>query len=92
LENVASSKEQSEGIEQINQAISQMDQMTQENSALVEQNAAASKALQAQAEQLSALMGRFRLSELIAHSGYAGAARGGVREKIIQPELSLIQG
>ncbi|MCO4856261.1 methyl-accepting chemotaxis protein [Herbaspirillum sp. WGmk3] len=91
----ASSKEQSEGIEQINQAISQMDQMTQENSALVEQNAAASQALQSQAEQLSALMGRFRLSELLANGqagGHAASPRKGPREKVIQPELSLIQG
>lgn len=91
----ASSKEQSEGIEQINQAIAQMDQMTQENSALVEQNAAASQALQSQAEQLSALMGRFKLSELLAHphaGAYAAPTRGGPREKVIQPDLSLIQG
>ncbi|MFJ3054708.1 methyl-accepting chemotaxis protein [Herbaspirillum sp. NPDC087042] len=86
----SSSKEQSEGIEQINQAISQMDQMTQENSALVEQNAAASKALQGQAEQLSDLMGRFKLSELLAHS-HAHPNRPGPRVATVQPELSLIE-
>ncbi len=87
----ASSKEQSEGIEQINQAISQMDQMTQENSALVEQNAAASQALQSQAQQLSALMERFKLSELLAHATMS-SARSGPREKLIPRELPLIQG
>ncbi len=86
----SSSKEQSEGIEQINQAISQMDQMTQENSALVEQNAAASKALQSQAEQLSDLMGRFKLSELLAYS-HANPTRPGPRVANVQPELSLIE-
>ncbi|MBV8623004.1 MAG: MCP four helix bundle domain-containing protein [Herbaspirillum sp.] len=86
----SSSKEQSEGIEQINQAISQMDQMTQENSALVEQNAAASKALQNQAEQLSELMGRFKLSELLAYS-HANPNRPGPRVANVKPELSLIE-
>jgi methyl-accepting chemotaxis protein len=39
-------------------------------------------------------MGRFRLSELLANgaAGYATSPRNGPREKIIQPELSLIQG
>ena len=45
--------------------------------------------------QLSALMGRFRLSELLANGqagGHAASPRKGPREKVIQPELSLIQG
>jgi methyl-accepting chemotaxis protein len=87
----ASSKEQSEGIEQINQAVSQMDQMTQENSALVEQNAAAAKALQSQAEQLSVLMGQFELGESMALSHHTMARAGG-RMKDVQPEFSLIEG
>lgn len=47
-----SSVEQSEGIEQVNDAIGQMDQMTQQNAALVEQAAAAAKSLEDQASQL----------------------------------------
>ncbi|WP_292936761.1 methyl-accepting chemotaxis protein [Noviherbaspirillum sp.] len=42
----AASLEQSEGIEQVNQAISHMDEMTQQNAALVEQTSAASLAMQ----------------------------------------------
>ncbi|MEE4202083.1 MAG: methyl-accepting chemotaxis protein [Halieaceae bacterium] len=45
----ASSMEQSEGIQQVNDAIGQMDQMTQQNAALVEQAAAAAKSLEEQA-------------------------------------------
>ena len=46
------SREQSIGIEQVNQAISQMDEVTQQNAALVEQAAAAAQSLQAQASNL----------------------------------------
>jgi methyl-accepting chemotaxis protein len=55
------SKEQSEGIEQVNKAILQMDEMTQQNASLVEQAAAASEAMGAQAEELSALVSYFDL-------------------------------
>ncbi|MBV8666889.1 MAG: MCP four helix bundle domain-containing protein [Burkholderiaceae bacterium] len=56
------SGEQSEGIEQINQAIGQMDEVTQQNAALVEQAAAAARALQEQANELSKVVGVFKLS------------------------------
>jgi len=55
------SKEQSEGIEQVNKAILQMDAMTQQNASLVEQAAAASEAMGAQAQELSALVSYFDL-------------------------------
>jgi aerotaxis receptor len=43
------SQEQTQGIEQVNQAITQMDQVTQQNAALVEESAAAATALNVQA-------------------------------------------
>jgi methyl-accepting chemotaxis protein len=55
------SREQSEGIEQVNRAILQMDEMTQQNASLVEQAAAASEAMGAQAQELSALVSYFDL-------------------------------
>jgi methyl-accepting chemotaxis protein len=58
----AASSEQSQGIEQVNQAITQMDDVTQQNAALVEQAAAAAESMEEQAQQLSALMSSFRLS------------------------------
>lgn len=45
----AASREQTEGIEQVNQAVMQMDQVTQQNAALVEEAAAAAEAMQDQA-------------------------------------------
>ena len=57
----AAGAEQSQGIEQINNAVVQMDENTQQNAALVEQAAAAAKALQEQATRLSQTVGVFRL-------------------------------
>lgn len=57
------SQEQTSGIDQINQAIIQIDQVTQQNSALVEEAAAASTAMQEQAENLSQLVGVFNLGD-----------------------------
>ncbi|MGJ7520460.1 methyl-accepting chemotaxis protein [Variovorax sp. LT1P1] len=57
----AASHEQTQGIEQINQAITQMDQVTQQNAALVEEAAAAASSLQAQAGQLVQAVGVFRV-------------------------------
>ena len=57
----AASQEQSQGIDQVHQAISQMDTVTQQNAALVEEAAAATGALKSQADQLSAAVSVFRL-------------------------------
>jgi methyl-accepting chemotaxis protein len=57
----AASREQSAGIEQVNQAIAQMDEVTQQNAALVEQAAAAAHSLQDQAGNLAQVVGLFRL-------------------------------
>jgi len=70
----ASSREQSDGIEQINQAIVQMDQVTQENAALVEEGAASAQALQDQADQLTEMVSAFTLEDDLPHGG-RGASR-----------------
>ena len=58
----AASHEQSQGIAEVNLAISQMDDATQQNSALVEQAAAASQSLQDQASHLAQVVSVFKLS------------------------------
>ena len=55
------SQEQSEGIEQIGQAITQIDDVTQQNAALVEQASAASESLERQSDDLAELLRTFRL-------------------------------
>ncbi|RJX31584.1 MAG: PAS domain S-box protein [Oxalobacter sp.] len=56
-----SSREQSEGIEQVNSAISQMDQITQQNAALVEEAAAAAQSMREQADKLAVLVDTFKI-------------------------------
>ncbi|MDK6076403.1 methyl-accepting chemotaxis protein [Massilia varians] len=57
----SASLEQTEGIEQINMAVSQMDQVTQQNASLVEEAAAAAESLQDQAGKLAELVTVFKL-------------------------------
>ncbi|MCA1322789.1 methyl-accepting chemotaxis protein [Herbaspirillum sp. alder98] len=57
----SASQEQSDGIEQVNQAITLMDEATQQNAALVEQAAAAARAMQDQAATLSQTVSVFRI-------------------------------
>ena len=59
----AASTEQSEGIGQVNVAVSELDQMTQQNAALVEQSAAAAESLREQAQRLAQVVSDFKLTE-----------------------------
>ncbi len=59
----AASKEQSTGIEQVNQAITQMDEVTQQNAALVEQAAAAASSLEQQADELVGAISIFNVAK-----------------------------
>jgi len=56
------SREQTEGIQRLNQAMSQMDAVTQQNAALVEESAAASAALQEQAAGLAQVVSIFKVA------------------------------
>ena len=60
----AGSQEQSTGLQQVNTAINQMDQMTQQNSAMVEESTAASRALSRETDELSRLIGQFRVGQI----------------------------
>lgn len=59
---VTSAREQSVGLSEINSAVSQMDQVTQQNAAMVEQTNAASHTLASDAENLSRLVGQFKVT------------------------------
>ncbi len=66
----SASLEQTEGIEQINQAVAQMDEGTQQNAALVEEAAAAAAALREQSTRLAQAVSVFRIDgeQLLAAS------------------------
>jgi len=57
----ASSAEQSDGIGQVNEAVTRLDEMTQQNAALVEQSAAAAASLKDHARHLAQVMATFKL-------------------------------
>jgi methyl-accepting chemotaxis protein len=57
----AASIEQSQGIEQVNQAITQMDEVTQQNAALVEEAAAAAESLEEEAQRLMSSVSVFKI-------------------------------
>jgi methyl-accepting chemotaxis protein len=58
----AAAAEQSDGIGQVNTAVTQLDQMTQQNAALVEESAAAAESLKDQAVRLAQVVGTFKLN------------------------------
>jgi len=59
----AAGAEQTQGIEQVNKAVTQMDEMTQQNAALVEQAAAASESLDEQAKGMQRMMNFFEVGD-----------------------------
>ncbi|MBV8124670.1 MAG: PAS domain-containing protein [Paucibacter sp.] len=56
----SATREQTQGIAQVSQAVAHLDQITQQNAALVEQSAAASQSLKQQAERLVEAVSVFR--------------------------------
>jgi len=59
----AAAGEQSDGIGQVNVAVTQLDQMTQQNAALVEESAAAAESLKDQAKRLNQVVSVFRTGD-----------------------------
>jgi methyl-accepting chemotaxis protein len=57
----AASREQSNGIDQVNTAVAQMDKITQQNAALVEEAAAAAKSMEEQTEGLAGIVAAFKI-------------------------------
>lgn len=57
------SKEQAQGVEQINEGLGQIDQVTQSNTASAEESASAAEELASQAQQLKGMISRFKLAD-----------------------------
>ncbi len=60
----AAALEQSQGIGQVNEAVTRLDQMTQQNAALVEESAAAAESLKDQAHRMTTVVAGYRLDGL----------------------------
>lgn len=54
---------QANSLQQVNVAVGEMDRMTQQNAAMVEQSTAAARSLAGEADQLTGLVSRFKLSD-----------------------------
>jgi methyl-accepting chemotaxis protein len=61
-----SAKEQSTGLNEVNQAVNSMDQTTQQNAAMVEQSNAASTELANEAAKLRELISNFQINESVS--------------------------
>ena len=72
----SASKEQSQGIEQINTAIAQMDKVTQSNAANAEESASASEELSAQARELNDMVNA--LAAIVGGAAAKASASAGV--------------
>ncbi|MGP0061376.1 MAG: methyl-accepting chemotaxis protein [Beijerinckiaceae bacterium] len=57
----ASAQEEATGLQEVNSAVNQMDQVTQQNASMVEESTAASHTLAKETEELTRLIGRFRV-------------------------------
>jgi methyl-accepting chemotaxis protein len=79
-----SSREQSEGVAQINVAVSQLDQATQQNAALVEQTAAAAESMRVQTTKLTEAVAVFRVDG----GGMAPARSPAPRPAAPQPAIA----
>ena len=67
----AATLEQSQGIGQVNEAVTRLDQMTQQNAALVEESAAAAESLKGQAQRMTTVVANYRLDALSDASSFA---------------------
>ncbi len=79
------SHDQSNGIEQINMAVTQMDTVTQQNAALVEQAAAAADSLQQQAGKLAQVVSVFNVNAEHAARSRMAALRGVSPRVLVAP-------
>jgi methyl-accepting chemotaxis protein len=61
----AASGEQSQGIDQVNNAVAQMDKVTQQNAANSEESASAAEEMSSQAEELQSMIGQFALTQSV---------------------------
>jgi len=59
-------QEQATGLQQVNTAVNEMDKVTQQNAAMAEEATAASRSLAQESEQLTRLVGQFRVGNVTA--------------------------
>jgi methyl-accepting chemotaxis protein len=87
----AASVEQSQGIDQVNNAVTSMDEVTQQNAALVEEAAAAALSLVDQANSLSEVISVFKLEGNSSQNKRAsGSPMRNPVSKVAKPAVRLV--
>ncbi len=92
----AASQEQTAGVDQVNRAVTQMDQVVQGNAAKTEELSSTAQALSAQAEELQALVARFRVEDTGATPASTPARRApslpraGMTTRALRAEPGLV--
>ncbi len=87
----ASAQEQATGLTEVNTAVNSMDQVTQQNAAMVEESTAASHSLVQEANQLTALLARFRLGKRPPGAQPSGAGRS-APSRHARPAMKTVGG
>jgi methyl-accepting chemotaxis protein len=96
----AASREQAQGIEQVNTAVTEMDKVTQNNAANAEESASASEEMNAQAEQMKSFVNDLIMlvrgksahafesgaAEMVTRSAPSRAASGKIRKVLAAPK------
>jgi methyl-accepting chemotaxis protein len=80
----AASREQAQGISQVNTAVGQMDKVTQSSAANAEESAAASEQLSAQAEQMAGMVGE--LAQLLGQTPQARTGNNQVSKRSVSTQ------
>ncbi len=86
----SASREQAEGIGQVNQGLSQVDQVTQQVTASAEESASASEELSGQSLQLKQMLTKFRLKKQDFSAADSGLPDG-ITPEMIQMLRSMLQ-
>ncbi|GAA5127121.1 methyl-accepting chemotaxis protein [Alloalcanivorax gelatiniphagus] len=81
-------REQSQGIGQVNTAVSELDAMTQHNASLVEESSGAAESMRRQAQELTALIAGFRLSDQHQGADAPAVLESPDQEDAFAPELA----
>lgn len=94
VEEIASaSKEQAQGIDQINSGLSQIDNVTQANTASAEESASAAEQLASQGRQLKAMISKFNLKQAGKAAGneLLSSLPGDLVQQLVQKELARLK-
>ncbi|NLI80796.1 MAG: hypothetical protein GX443_03810 [Deltaproteobacteria bacterium] len=84
----AASREQAQGIDQINRAVSEMDKVTQSNAASAEESASAAEAMRSQAEGLLKYVGELEGLVCVRHREISMPEEKGARHAVLVPQRS----